>query len=685
MERFDPTVMAMPPNVTPMPGIGPEAFLPPPPGTLEMQDAVLDGLMTTLRSQAKEEMQPIYEEWFRKEDWPKPDPASAFTDANRIFSEFGELHQRIHADREWLYGFRSAVFGDASPDERRHAQIDVSAKADFELMVSQLGSLEPTYLPVADQISDRDEAADKADFLYACDDDDEYHHAISVRGPWKMELARNALGDGYIVSQEKLILKAGRGEMPFRSTLIDPTTCAWVVENDRGICTFIRKYTCRVREAIASFDYDGKIRRKLKEGRDTNGKFVTKRQDHEECEIVEYWDRWWKLIWMDGELLCGPDEHFAGEPPYIVQVGALGRSGSASSAMPNRVEIEGRPGYFHVTSIGSGSELAQKGLSHVHLLRYPHQLREAIMNRALWAFRFAHNPAMVVEQDDIAAEQGVEPISRDPGALNVTLAGHEKIDQLPGSPDAASLGPLMQILGDSLAKTSMPLQAYGMSTDSNVSGFAVESLGESGRDKLTPHLLTIQAYRQQRAEKRLRMYGNFGFFTTQGTNDIGTLVVPRQKANPGSPAHFLLTPQMIRETSPRVRVKMNSLRIQNLPAVANTILQLRSAGLLTRHDALERYLSDPNPYRTMKELDLEAATGDPDSIESELLEFAIEQGELKTAAMLVKRLNQRKQPAQGLPTGAPAAIGMSNPMQGLAAPQGTGPQGPLGPRSQSPF
>lgn len=685
MERFNPTMQALPPNVTPMPGVpGPEAFLPVAP-PLEDQTAILDDLMTMFTSQAKQDMEPQYHPWFRKEDWPKPDPAAAYTDAIRIFSEFGDLHQRMELDREFLYEFKASVFNDASADEKNNAQVDVSAKADFELMVAQLGSIDPTYLPVADKVSDRDEAADKADFLYACDDDDEYHHAISGRGPWKIELARTELTDGHIVSQEKFLLEAERGEMPFRSILVDPTTCAWVMEADRGICIFVRKYRCTVREVIASFDYDGKLRRKLKEGRDTDGKFASKKQDHEACEIVEHWDRWWKIVWMDGVVLCGPDAHRMGEPPYIVQVGGLGQVGSTASlsnAQPSRTEVPGKPGYFSVTTSGSGgSVLAQQGLSHVHLLRHPHKLRERIMNRTLWALRYGYNPAYLISQDEIAAEQGIEPIKRNPGEINVQLDGHEKTEALPGSPDAASLGPLMQILGDSLAKTSMPMAAYGMNTASNVSGFANESFAESGRDRHTSHLLTIQSYLQQRAEKRLRMYGNWGFYLTQGRNDIGTLVVPRQKTNAGTAAQFQLTPQMIRETSPRVRVKMNSLRIQNLPAIANTILQLRSAGLLTRHDALERFLSDPNPNRTIMELDLEAATGDPDSIEGELLEFAIEQGELKTAQMLAKRINARKQQGQGGMLGAPAAIGMSNPMQGLPAPQGTGPQGPLGPRS----
>jgi hypothetical protein len=670
--------MALPSNVTP---IDPGMMLPPPPDE-DFQEALIDGLRTVLKTQALEELQPRYPAWFHKEDWPRPDPGEAMTEATRLWNEFSPLRQRFADDIAFLHGKAGQVFRDATADERRNAVFDVSAQADFELMVAQMGAIDPSYVPVADTISDRDEAAVKTDFLYACDADDERRHERSLNGPLRPEIVRTEMIFGRIISEEMYDLDADYGEQPFRSHLLDPSTCAYQTEADRGISIFVRKFRTSVGEALACYDTDGKLRRKWRDGRNRDGRFAARKANYEQCEVTTYDDRWWKLVWIDGELVIGPVEHKLGYPPYIVAMGAIGLPGFLKEIAVTRTMIEGMPGYFHVGPTSSDVALASKGLSHVHLLRYPHQIREAILNRELWGYRYAHNPALLVSQDEIAEDQGVQPFNRDPGAINTQIKDHESVDVFPRTTDNSALGSLMQIVGDGLAKVSMPMQAYGMNNASNVSGFAVDNLAQAGQDKWTPHLQTISSFYRQRAERRLQMLKDWGWLLKQGNGDRGKLVVPRQRPGADKKQYFELRPQDIRDTGCRVDVKMSNFRLETSGPFANAMAIWRSQGLITRREILEKR-GVPNVEEYLKELDLEAARSDPRLIEADLIKYLVEQGDLPTAQFILSR--QREAQQQQQQPSPPAAIGNSLPGLGQPPGPGTGPQAPLGPRSPQPF
>lgn len=677
---FSPAVMQAPPNVTP---ITPDVALPSP----EDLDAVIERLHTLLESSAMEQMHPQYPDWYRKEDYPKPDPGKALEECRRLWNDYAPLRQRFDEDIRFINSTTATVFNDASNNERANAAPDISARADYELVVTQLSSIEPTILPEIYFTSDRDEAANKIDFLNASFRDHERRHSMAGGPSLRTDVARIVTTYGHIAAQLMPRLSSARGQFPLCFKLIEPAQLCPVFEGERGICRIARHYRTTVREALAAYDYDGKLRRQVMDGRNRDGTFARKYNDYDEVEIDEYWDRRWRIVWLNGEVILGPVETLTWYPPFIYIVGDLGAPSVTSDIGNPPREVPGRPGEFYSGTRSSGTTRALKGLSHVHLLRHAHQLREAIMNRTLTQFRRSIDPAMVWKRSVLVQDEDIPPVDRSPNAVTPVVKDEEDIEQLPTSSGGDSLGPLMQILGDGLAKASIPLTAYGINTNSNVSGFAVESLAEAGRDKLNPHMNTMGRFWQAVAEMELSMVGDIGYLMKQEGNDRGIFTVPRSNPGETEDPFFHLTYEDIRRTSPNVRVKMTNLSLHMMGPLANAIAIRRNMNLITERQALELF-GDPNPERTIQELRLEQARNDPRLIEADLIRYLVQQGDLATAQYIIQRQQQQAQqppPGSPRPAGPVGIQGASLPAFGQGPGPGTGPQGTLGPRTPQPF
>src|SRR5699024_10405673 len=100
--------------------------------------------------------------------------------------------------------------------------------------------------------------------------------------------------------------------------LIDPASCAPVYDT-HGMVKMVRSYTTTVGTAISAFNVEDKVA-----GRIRNPKDSKEKRDHDACDVMEYWDRWWRLVWVDGHLIFGPTEHRLGYPPFVYQLGSLG-------------------------------------------------------------------------------------------------------------------------------------------------------------------------------------------------------------------------------------------------------------------------------------------------------------------------------------------------------------------------
>src|SRR5690606_41739556 len=134
------------------------------------------------------------------------------------------------------------------------------------------------------------------------------------------------------------------------------------------------------------------------------------------------------------------------------------------------------------------------------------RLPEALMSRLLTAFTRSANPAIGIAMDDIAYDQGTQPIDRSRGAVNPFKLGRHEIVELTVQPDPNTLGPLLQGVADNTSRLSQPPTAHGLNDKSNVSGYATQGLNEAGRVKLVPWMRTLEEFEKACMEMRFRMF-----------------------------------------------------------------------------------------------------------------------------------------------------------------------------------
>lgn len=279
--------------VMPMPGFA---------ATVPM-DNPLDLFMDDLRAEVErieaeveKENQPVYPSWLKMTgsglkakpvDYPRPNPEETLTHAKAIFQHYGGLRERFASDIRFLNGQENKVFADADQDEKDSAYVETMVQSEHELIVANLGAIEPIYQPEIRRRADADEAMDKADFLYAADAEMERRHIMGGNGPYRPDVVRTELMYGRIVAQIMYKTDCEEGEIPIRENLIDPATCAPIFDGDRGLEIMVRQYRTSLADARAAFNYDRKFREKLTKHKDRN--FVW--NDFTSCEVVEWWDR----------------------------------------------------------------------------------------------------------------------------------------------------------------------------------------------------------------------------------------------------------------------------------------------------------------------------------------------------------------------------------------------------------
>src|SRR5690606_30536483 len=270
------------PGMDPMGGGAPE---PDPTGGMAEEIMLMaEDVRRAIEEQVNLLTNPVYPPWYDEKDYPKPEPGRMLTIARRLESEYAPLRSRIADDLKAARMDVSGTFRDFNPDED-DAWKDSGIAGEIELIASQLADATLSYDAPARKASEEDEAAKKTDFAIFCNDED---------------------------------------ESPFIESLVDPATCMPVFESNRGLRTMVRIYTTTVGEAIGAFSTSERDLSHLLDSRGPDGKFKKKREEHEICEIVEYWDRKWRAVFLDGDLVLGPVAHDYGFVPFVYKLGGLG-------------------------------------------------------------------------------------------------------------------------------------------------------------------------------------------------------------------------------------------------------------------------------------------------------------------------------------------------------------------------
>jgi hypothetical protein len=638
---------------------------------------LLKALLKTFESDALEKLTPRLPSFYDPTDWPKRKAEDVWTESQQIWSDFSSLRARMDDDLAFIAGKQAGIFEDAEADEKEMPFHDVSARAEYQLLLSQIASIEPSYQPEAMRLTDRDEAALKADFLYACDSDDKRRANQSGNPSYRFDVVKSAMSYGRVAAQLIIDFNTDICEQPFRTRLLNPSTTCPIFEEDRGMAKMVLQYRTNLGSALSGLKVSGRLRDEIRNGKRGGSIASSRRTDREECRVTEYWDRRWKYVFINGDCVQGPQEHNLSSPPFVYQMGSLGLPGFVTELVTESQAVRGEPGYFTVTSSSSEAAMASKGVSHVHLLRYPHFLREAIGSRTLTQFRKEANPAYVVKQSWQAAKEGVPFVDDGPGGRTPLALGEEELEELRTSMKMETYAPLMEIVNQGLQKSTIPLNFFGVAEQSQQSGFANENLAELGRDKLAPHIVTIENFYQQVAEMKLKLFMNYGALLKQGPDGKrGEFEVPRSSKRPlekDQQPYSILVPEDVRRTGYRVEVRMSSVRLSTLGALGNAIQIWRNGQngpLMTKREALElRAVSNVDGILT--ELDAEVAMSDPVVKDQEMIAYFAKQGAWDIVESIAKR--QAMLAMGAAPGGAPGPPGVPG------APPGGSPDGGMNP------
>lgn len=650
-----------------MPMLDPELLL-------QMGQAVREAM----EAQAEQMMQPVYPKWYDPKHYPKPDAGATLVKARQLEAEFAPLRTRMQEEIEsarldWYGHFRDF---DQDEDDPWY---DTSIQGEIELLAYQIADANVSFDAPAPTVDLRDEAGKKIDFALAAMDHAARLHAETGNGTIELEKARTLLTTGRLAWHCTLNLDADEGEMPFNEYLVDPISCFPVFEGKRGMGMMVRSYQTTLGEAVASFDDDKRSMRKkylTNPVKTSDGKDTKRLDEGTAVEVVEYWDRRWRMVFINGDLAREPVEHAYGFVPFVYTISALGLPGYMRDLMDRaHSELEAVTTWSHNRDVAN----PYKGIGIPSLLKKPTRQREAVYARMMQAFKKSMDPPLVAELDDIVYKDGVPDISRSSGDVSPIRKDRQAIQEIPTNPNANVLIPLLQGVQDNGARLMQPPTAHGLNDKSNVSGYATQGLNEAGRIKLVPHLKTLEKFERQCMEMRFRMYRDWGYLIQQGPErPFGILTLPRHEAGPFEDQAFELTPGDLKRAGIRIEVSMSSLPMQMLGPLANAIGMYMQMGLMDEIGAL-KLLNTQNPYKTLERIRESQMLADPVIQEMQTIERLRDAGLNDYADYFVARkMSEKMMDAMGPPQpdpmmGGSGAMGDSQAAMGAPPGPGSGP------------
>lgn len=630
---------------------------------------------------------PLYPRWYKESDYPKPEPDASLTQVKTLEGEFSSLRTQIREDFDTWQSRTSGVPKDFVAEED-DPWIDAGITSEIEMIAYQLADSDMSFDAPATVMADEDAAEKKIDFAVACYEDAKRQHYQSGHGSLQLDKARTLLTTGRMAWHCTLNLDAEEGEMPFNEAMIDPATCFPVFENKRGLRIMARTYPSTVADVVGAFSSAENDLGYLYKQRSGERSY----KETDTVNVHEYWDRRWRMVWMDGKLIVGPVRHDYGFVPFVYKLGGLGLPGYMSDPTTMRV------GDLNAITVGASwnprdVSNPSKGISLVRLLRTPHQIREAVMTKIMTGFDKSINPPMTAEMDEMAYHEGVPEVDTSKNAVTPLKMGHQKLDQMRVEPSPQLMSVILSGAQENVDRLRLPSTAHGLNDKSNVAGYATNVLNEAGQVKLVPHKRVLEDFEQECMEMRFRMYRDWGHLVRQGAyGDQGALVVPHADSDPGQPRAFLLKPQDLRTSGIKVKVHMRAMSVQMLGVVGNAVNILLQADLIDRVSAL-RLLEDPNPYRTVRRIQADTLLNDPVIQEMRVIETLRREGLGEWAEFYMQRKMAGGAGGGGAPPIPPeggaspvqTVVGDSNAQYGFGPGAGSGPQRPVGPRGSSPM
>jgi hypothetical protein len=656
-------------------GMEPPEEPPPPPPPPPME------LIQLLTEEEKPPRKPVYRANYVKPS--EPDKATIESLKSDLESKQMGFVERVREHREVLRpANKVGVF-----DEDEEPFYDSSLLDEMKLVTNIVGGIDPSIDVPAKDPSLAEDVQQVEDALYQWREDAIRQYARRRRGSLQHARAWSLCETGRIVT--RCVLDPTDPTDPFDEALIDPATVAFVEGGKHGPSHVIRVYRDTVGNVLADYGDDkDKLKKKLLDGtgdeQDAAPRRFLQRKEHkarrlnDEVEVVEYWDSWYRAVIVDGRTAIAPTAHEYGRVPWVI-------TGSGINGPGFGLPFAGATyGYDANDDLGR-----YRDQSYIQDRIRTHWQHEATMSRFFSELKKKQD--WFLYQDDFAAEKGTRDVVTGGGGDNVNPALKDREQWLPivTAPAPQVFGPVVAAISANKMTQSLPMSAYGINQNSNVSGYALEGLNEAGKDKLTPLLLAMERHEEELAEMKLDFFRNFGHLVVDDTGVPGGYVtIARRRPKTDEAPAFVLEPEVIDRTGTRVVVKMTSVRLQNLPALYNAGRLGVEAGFTTRMRVMEQ-AGERNPQRLRDEWLFEQMMMHPDIQKMQMLKVAQELD--PEAAELFKQIvlgssnngggggpPQQPSPQPGMPPPDPTGgmNVMSLPGFGMGPGPGSGPPGP---------
>jgi hypothetical protein len=485
--------------------------------------------------------------WFDPKHYPKPEPGRIAEVAGQKYERYALWRASVRLDMELLRFERQGIFKN-DLDAYRAGFLDdfqsVMLVEDFNLAVSIISGITP-YFPVP-LTSDDDACYARqkraaVEWLYKVG-----QAQVDRMGdlPANILPVKYLLGWGTLVKRVTLNPAAETGESPFIEVYIDPTEIVVDWEGERGPKRVYRVFSSTVGDLCAAYgDFTPGVHKALA---DKYGQL----DDETELEnIVEYWDRQYRLVTIGGEVILPVTKHDYLEPPFIIQPGPLG--------MPRSASLPAGAGWENASPEDRRKKIQHQSISYIGFKRVVHLQNEAWMKRLLLDEQRRNNPP--IERARSSRMAGVaKPFGFMPGDVNETALGEEQARVLQNPPPGPSAQLLAtQIMRDMAVSFASP-EAHGNTPDAaNISGTAQRSALSQGMNAYRPWISAYQTAIRKESEFKLRQLRNNSDAIEYGVvGRVKPIVVPMTRKTSGESATVRLDRQLIERTGTDVEVRM---------------------------------------------------------------------------------------------------------------------------------
>lgn len=560
-------------------------------------------------------------------------------------------------------------------------------------------------------------------FAYHFLEEVDTHHRAGGNAAYKWDLAFYRAVYGRMVT--RVLPDPTDPDFPWDVRLYDPATVFPVFGTKRGIVRVSCVYSETLDKVLQTYGDDPDVHeRLLKKYTDEDGSVQLDRVG----TVREYWDVWYRWAEFDGEEILPVTPHEMGRVPFIYTVGT-GEPGNANLPTTTSFTMRERMAGLTMGDKVGDPNLAQKGLSFFHHLKPALKQEAAVFSILMTSAKQALAPPIGVESP---YEDPPEAVDMSTSATNKFRPGEKVVPLLSGT-RPTDIGPLISALREQRVKGGLPDQMFGALEGSNVSGFAVESLIAAAKDRIQPVISDMEYHLGAVIELALYHYRNVGHLLvdnlegiyripTQGRqmpaqpdpgptrpqfDQIGQMLM--QMAN-GMPVDFAagwntagfnnaeapdkphddlaLTRDLILRIGTRPEVKLHSIALQNMTALANVASMLIERKVWSRTKAMEE-LNVRNPQEEWKRILAEDAQTNPRMLE--LVEFPqalYDSGNISGflayfATVVLPQLMGMMAPPEGgggegpMPEGPQTVQGASQPMMGASPGRPANPGGPM--------